>query len=389
MKNTKRLLALAIFVALIIALFAGCAPKETIDPGPADDTGETEHFEGDGHDHGEGSSFDYSGGLDDNGYWAGVTALDLVKLPSYLGVVIPSNVHRVNTADIAAEIDILLSEYADLEHLTDRAVEDGDTVNIDYVGSIDGVEFAGGSTAGQGTLVTIGVTQYIDDFLQQLVGHMPGDTFDVNVTFPDDYKPGDDTLNGKDAVFVTTINYIEGSEYISPELTDEFVTRYLQPNFGWQSVEEMSAQIESELRNDAIATHLQTYILENSEIGQVPPSIVDYQKNSYISSHESQAAYYGITMEEYYSAYGVAGMDELIEEALFEIEENAKFVLIVQAIAEDAKIIPTESQLAGFFAENGIIDYAPYIENYGEPYFKMAYISQSVLNLMRDNAVLE
>lgn len=89
---------------------------------------------------------------------------------------------------------------------TSLTVEDGDTVNIDYVGSIDGVEFDGGSTNGQGTDLTIGSGLYIDDFEEQLIGSHPGDTVEVNVTFPDDYSSED--LQGQDALFEVTINGI-------------------------------------------------------------------------------------------------------------------------------------------------------------------------------------
>ena len=85
-------------------------------------------------------------------------------------------------------------------------VEDGDTVNIDYVGSIDGVEFDGGNTQGNGTDLTIGSGRYIDDFEEQLSGAHPGDEVEVTVTFPDDY--GNDELNGKEAVFDVTVNGI-------------------------------------------------------------------------------------------------------------------------------------------------------------------------------------
>ena len=89
---------------------------------------------------------------------------------------------------------------------TSPTVEDGDTVNIDYVGSVDGVEFDGGSTNGQGTDLTIGSGLYIDDFEEQLIGSHPGDTVEVNVTFPDDYSSED--LQGQDALFEVTINGI-------------------------------------------------------------------------------------------------------------------------------------------------------------------------------------
>lgn len=98
-----------------------------------------------------------------------------------------------------SEASTLLKE----ESLT---VENGDTVNIDYVGSIDGVEFEGGNTEGYGTDLTIGSGMYIDDFEEQLIGAHPGDQVDVKVTFPEDY--GMEDLNGKEALFKVTINGI-------------------------------------------------------------------------------------------------------------------------------------------------------------------------------------
>ena len=95
------------------------------------------------------------------------------------------------------------SSYSTDSSLT---VEDGDTVNIDYVGSIDGVEFDGGNTQGMGTDLVIGSGSYIDDFEDQLIGSHPGDQVDVYVTFPEDY--GVEELNGKEALFQVTVNGI-------------------------------------------------------------------------------------------------------------------------------------------------------------------------------------
>jgi trigger factor len=85
-------------------------------------------------------------------------------------------------------------------------VQDGDTVNIDYVGSIDGVEFAGGNTQGGGADLTIGSGMYIDDFEEQLIGAHPGDEVDVYATFPSNY--GNEELNGKEALFKVKVNGI-------------------------------------------------------------------------------------------------------------------------------------------------------------------------------------
>ena len=105
------------------------------------------------------------------------------------------------TAD--ASLDSSESSYSTDSSLT---VKDGDTVNIDYVGYIDGVAFDGGNTNGQGADLTIGSGSYIDDFEDQLVGAHPGDQVEVNVTFPEDY--GNEELNGKDATFDVTVNGI-------------------------------------------------------------------------------------------------------------------------------------------------------------------------------------
>ena len=89
---------------------------------------------------------------------------------------------------------------------TSLTVKDGDTVNIDYVGKIDGTAFDGGSTNGKGTDLEIGSGSYIDDFEDQLVGAHPGDKVEVTVTFPDNYQATD--LAGKEAVFDVTVNGI-------------------------------------------------------------------------------------------------------------------------------------------------------------------------------------
>ena len=110
------------------------------------------------------------------------------------------------SASSASASSASTSASASLQTDTSLTIEDGDTVNIDYVGSIDGVEFEGGNTKGNGADLVIGSHTYIDDFEEQLIGHHPGDSVDVTVTFPEDY--GKDELNGKEALFKVTINGI-------------------------------------------------------------------------------------------------------------------------------------------------------------------------------------
>ncbi len=127
----------------------------------------------------------------------------------------------ITSADSASDTDAgtdAATENTDTDSTTDNdsagystdaslTVEDGDTVNIDYVGSVDGVEFEGGSTQGQGTDLVIGSGSYIDDFEEQLIGAHPGDEVDVYATFPDPYNNNPD-LSGKEALFEVTVNGI-------------------------------------------------------------------------------------------------------------------------------------------------------------------------------------
>ena len=124
-----------------------------------------------------------------------------------------SSVSNEITADVENSVtdDSVAGSVIEAEETTYQTdpsltVADGDTVNIDYVGSIDGVEFAGGNTQGMGTDLVIGSGSYIDDFEEQLIGAHPGDNVTVTVTFPEDY--GKENLNGKEAVFEVTVNGI-------------------------------------------------------------------------------------------------------------------------------------------------------------------------------------
>lgn len=132
--------------------------------------------------------------------------------------------------EVEEQISDLLSQYSSTERITDRAAADGDTVNINYVGSVNNVEFTGGSAENYD--LTLGSGTFIDGFEDQIIGHKPGETFDVNVTFPDGYSDSTDAsgnavkLSGQKAVFTVTLNYI--SESVLPELTDSWVA----DNFG-------------------------------------------------------------------------------------------------------------------------------------------------------------
>jgi trigger factor len=293
---------------------------------------------------------------------------------------------EVTDEAIQTEIDTILANHATRKQITDRAVAYGDTVNIDYIGTIDGVEFEGGSTGGAGVDVTIGVTKYIDDFLEQLIGHTPGESFDIEVTFPEDY--GKEDLNGKDATFAITINYIV--ETIVPELTDEFVLNKLSPDYGWSTVEEMQAGIKNELQNVITVSYLQEYVIDNTKILSLPEVLLEYQEESMLDYYQSYANSYGMNMEEFLSKYlGMASIEELIEANRTKLTQGASFALIVQAIAEDAGISVSDEDVAAYFKESGLDDYSEQKEYYGMPYLKWRTLNKAVLDYVKNRAVLQ
>ncbi len=315
----------------------------------------------------ESKTADYGKGLTEDGYFENITGLDYVKLPDYKTMEIPEDVSTVSDEDLQAELDSRMQEFATTEQVKDRAVEDGDTVNIDYVGSVDGVEFEGGNTGGNGTTVTIGVTSYIDDFLEQLIGHKPGETFDVNVTFPDPYENNTD-LSGKDAVFVTTINYIE--EENLPELTDAFVAENWKESEGWSTVEEAKEGAREELRTTAVANYLWQEIQDQAEVSEVPDALFDYQVSTMTSYYAALAKQYGMELADFLSqSLQVEDMDELVEKNKEQLDTNAKASLIMQALCEDMGVKITDEDIKTYFQTNlGVEDYSEYEKEYGRPY---------------------
>lgn len=329
---------------------------------------------------------DYSKYIDENGFWKDIHALDYVTLPEYKGVEVPAEEIEPTEEEMDSNRQSLLSQWAYYDEVTDRAVEDGDTVNIDYVGSVDGVEFTGGNTNGAGTTVTIGVTSYIDDFLEQLIGHKPGETFDVNVTFPEDYNDSTDAdgntvvLAGKDAVFTTTINYIQGDELLYPEMDDAFVAENLQSTYGWTTAAEAEEGIATAIRNTKKYNYMLDYLDQNSKITEVPAEISEYMREAQLAAINNQAASYGISVDTLMMLSGYGSEADYLTMLDEQLPEAAKFSLIRQAIAEQEGMTADEAELKELLGDN----YDSYVETYGLNYIKQDVLIGKVDQLLLD-----
>jgi trigger factor len=366
MKTYKSYLYIFVAIVLLLGLMTGCGDKSE-----KTDT----------------SGFSYSDDIDKNGFWEGITATDYVEKIDYNAFPIPSDVSEISDDVLQSNISEILKKYSTTEEIKDRAVKDGDTVNIDYVGSVDGVEFEGGNTNGAGTDVTIGVTSYIDNFLEQLIGHKPGETFNINVTFPEDY--GQENLNGKAAVFKTTINYIVKT--VEPKLNDAFVAKNLSEEYGWKTVSEMNAGNYDELQKVAIQNYINEYLANDATTKPVPDAIIEHQKDAMVKYYEVNAESSGVTLEEYLNSnFQISSVDEFIKSNAESTEQSARYTIAIQAIAEDAKISVSDEDVSQYFKEEvGADDYTPYEKEYGMPYLKQSVLAYKVLAYLTEHAVLE
>ena len=366
MKRIKTLLCLSLAVITVLLLLAGCDGRtggESSDA--ASKSAEVSEIE-----------FYYSESLDENGFWQGVTALDYVEIFNYEAFSIPSDVHQISDETLTAAIDEIMENYP--TRIKDRAVADGDRVNIDYVGSIDGVPFQGGSSEGMGAFVTAGSTDYIDGFLTQIIGHMPGETFDVNVTFPDPYNNPD--LAGKPAVFVTTINYIAGEGKL--ELTDAFVLENMSAK-GWTTVEQMKAGMRKELQDQAIQKYIDQFLGTDVNVRSIPDQVLKYQENNLVNSYQMKAKNNGMPLEVYLTFEDITTVEELLEKYRDNISGSSKYSLAIQAVAEHAGISVSDQDLTEFAP-----GYSDYLETYGLPFFKQYALNGKVLRYITEHAVL-
>ena len=371
MNKTRKFLYFFLITAILAVCFTGCGKGNgnTAATEPPEDT-----------------TFSYSKGIEDNGYLKGIRALDYVELFDYKAFSIPNDIHNISDETLQTEIDGLLSDYSDKgDKIKDRAVANGDTVNIDYVGSVDGVEFDGGSTGGAGDDVIIGVTNFIDDFLEQLIGHMPGETINVEVTFPDEYSQSPD-LEGKEAVFVTTINHI-----LELNLTDTFVETNLSETYSWKTVAEMKDDMRNRLQTNSIKNHIYEYMITKVTVKSVPASLTEYQEKAMLNEYEGYATQYGMELDEFLLAYvGVDSKEALIAQQSEGNLKNSKYNLICQAIAEDLDLSVSDEDITNFFIkETGSSDYSAAEKQYGLPFIKQVILYNKVMEYIVDEAVLE
>ena len=222
-----------------------------------------------------------------------------VKVGNYKGLEYTSQKASVTDEEVDVEIQRRLQKAAKTENSKSGKVENGDTINISFVGKIDGKEFEGGSS--ESTDITVGTTQMIDGFVEGLIGKNVGDSVTLNLKFPDDYGKTD--LQGKAVEFKVTIN---SKKKISvPKLNKEFVKK----NSKFTTVKEYKEGVKKELLNQkqksidsTVKQELWSRIIDKSKANKYPEKELNEamsQANKLEESYKAQAQNYGMEWETY------------------------------------------------------------------------------------------
>ena len=325
-------------------------------------------------------NFTYSDGLDENGYWTGVKALDIVTLPEdYAAIPLKKADIEPTEDEVQSQIDSLLDQHSTTAEVTGRAAANGDTVTIDYSGTVDGVAFTGGTYSGYS--LKLGSGTFIDGFEDQIVGHNVGDTFDVKVTFPEGYSDSTDAegntlvLSGKEAVFSVTLNGI--NEEVQPELTDAWVDETLGTSNGLHSVEALRAFYQQQLYQTNLQTAVMDYLLQNSTFGDIPKSVLDYQVTQCLNYYYTMGGHYGYELDAFVQMMGYDNADAMLAALADNIESYAKEALVYQAVAEAMELAPTQEQIDA---------YSAYTDTYGANYCTMVAMMDTVTEALTTGA---
>lgn len=268
---------------------------------------------------------------------------DQVTLGQYTGVEYTRQDTEVTDEEIESQISQLLSQNPVVEEITDRAVENGDIVNIDFVGKKDGVAFDGGTA--EDYELEIGSNSFIEGFEAGLVGAKTGDSLDLDLTFPENYNNAD--LAGKPVVFTVTVNSIK-KETPAETFDDAFVARVTKE---YKTADEYKTAIAEQLKEQKVQNALNQQkgevlnkVVGASEFKTLPQDRVDYQAYYNKYSQQYQASMFGMTLEDLLGMYGTT-MDQFEQQCLENAQEYVKQDMVMYAIADKENIEVTEEDL--------------------------------------------
>ncbi|MFU2204309.1 trigger factor [Streptococcus hyovaginalis] len=254
-----------------------------------------------------------------------------VKLGDYKDLEVSVDASKeVSEDEVTEKIERERKNLAELV-IKEDAAENGDTVVIDFVGSVDGVEFDGGK--GDNFSLELGSGQFIPGFEDQLVGSKAGDDVEVKVTFPEDYQAED--LAGKDAVFATTVHEVKAKEV--PELDDELAKDIDEEV---ETLDELKAKYRKELEaakeiayDDAVETAAIELAVENAEIVELPEEMVHDEVHRAMNEFMGNMQRQGISPDMYFQLTGTT-QDDLHKQYEADADKRVKTNLVIEAVAK-------------------------------------------------------
>lgn len=262
-----------------------------------------------------------------------VTVKPDIKLGKYKGLSIEKKVEKVTAKQVDEAVEQAREKQARIVE-TDEAAKNGDIVNIDFVGSVDGVKFDGGSAESYD--LELGSGSFIPGFEEQLVGAKKGEKKDVNVKFPEDYHA--EELKGKNALFECTINAVKKKEL--PALDDEFVKDVSE----FDTLAEYKADVKNKLMKDAedradreFEDALVQAVVDNADV-EVPQAMIDQEAEDMAREFEYRLSYQNIKLDDYLKYLNMT-RDQLLDEYKEQAAKSVKVRLVMEAIvkAEELK----------------------------------------------------
>ena len=269
-----------------------------------------------------------------------------VKLGKYKGIALEKTEYKVTDADIDAEINRMAVRISRMVTVTDRATEKGDVAVIDFVGSVDGVEFEGGKA--ENHELELGSNTFIPGFEDQVVGMKVDEVKDVNVKYPEEYFSKD--LAGKDAVFKVTLHEIKKKEL--PAIDDEFAKDVSE----FDTIKELKADIKAkkEKQNEEnskaeLEERAVRAIAAVSEV-EIPNGMVEVELDNMAQDMERRLSYQGFSLDQYLKMLGKT-MADFRKESEEPAKESIKLRLVLEAVCKDAKVEAPEAEVNEKIAE--------------------------------------
>lgn len=264
-----------------------------------------------------------------------------IEITSYKGLEAEKVIRAVTDEDVDREVNMARERNSRMIEITDRAAAMDDTANIDYLGKADGVAFEGGE--GKGHDLKLGSGQFIPGFEEQIVGHNIGETFDINVKFPEEYHA--EELKGKDAVFTVTLNSLKIKEL--PELDDEFAKDVSEFDTLAEYKADVKAKIEkryNDAAEGALGEQLYDALIANVN-ADIPEVMFTQETDSMVNDYAYRMQSQGIDMDMYFKYTGTT-MDDLKAQMKPQAERQVKVRLALEKIVELENIVPTDDEIA-------------------------------------------